>query len=491
MSNEPNETTTPAPAPAQQTPAQFGSLSSALAQAEAQATTQLQEQCTRLLDLKLSASGLPAPMCEIVRAHFQDANGQVKLFQPAELDGEIERTKTAHAQMSAQNAIRDMGVPVQNAQRKPVVTGMWDSLERITAAYERLMGLPIKAEFSEVPRLTGIRELYFHLTGDRELRGMFKPERVQFAVSGATTPIVASTMNDITADVLNKLAMQSWNAWSAKGYNWYTRCTEKRDAANLQDVKWVTPAGFANLAAVNEGAVYPELTWSDVRENATFVKKGGYLPLTIEMIDKDDTQSWRSVGKHLGTAAIRTLSAYIAAIFTTNAVLNQDGVALFSVATHGNLIGYDLDQTGWDAAGQAIFDQGEVGSGKALGLTPDRVLIPREKRKMALKLFFTDREPGGSLNDVNVAALDKTKDSEGPVIVVPDWTDADDWVAMVDPALYPGIGVAYRFGDTPEIFSAADASSFLLFYQDCLPIKVRFFFAAAAIDYRPMVKSSI
>ena len=485
----------PAPAPAkpQQSPAQFANYSNALAQAEADATGQLQEQCTRLLELKLSASGLPATMCDLVRAHFQEGD-KVRVYQPAELDAEIERTKTAHTQMSATNAIVNMGQPVQSAHRHPAVSGMWDSLDRITAAYERLMGLPVKTEFSETPRLTGIRELYVTLTGDREMRGMFNPQHAQFAVAGATTPMTAAILANITADVMNKLMLESWNQWSTAGYNWWERAFQLRDFATLQQTKWIVLGGFGDLPTVAEGAVYAEGAIDDKRENISFIKKGKYVPLTMEMIDRDDTQAWRGIGTKLGIAAIRTLSAAAAAILEANGNLNEDGNPLFDLANHNNVIGQDLDAAGWDEAGERIYNQTEYNSLRKLALWPDRVIVPvgsgvASKRRKAIELFFSTNEPGGNSNNINVARLDGTKDSDGPVIVCPDLTDADDWYALCNPELQGALGIGFRFGRRPEIFSAAGATDFLMFYQDCLPIKVRWFYAVGAIDYRGIVKS--
>lgn len=452
------------------------------------ADAQLMQQCAQLLNVRLSAAGLPSALADIVRARFE-TDGQARIFQPAELEAEITRAKAAHAQMSAQQAVQGMGHPTQDGRRRSQVSGMFDSGDRVKVAYERLMGLPVEAKFSDVPRLTGIRELYIGLTGDRDMRGLYQPEHAQFAISGASTPMTAAVLSNLTADVMGKLALQSWSEWSAAGYNWWERVVAQRDFTSLQDAKFVVLGGVANLSTVPEGNVYGELTIDDKKESFAFLKKGGYLPLTIEMIDKDDTESWKSAGSRLGVAAIRTLSASIASILTTNAALTEDGKTMFH-ADHSNLISYDIDSAGWDAAGQAVYAQTEVHSGKMLALWPDRVVVPVQKRRSALRLFYTDKEPGGSLNDVNIAAIDGTKDGGGPVIVCPELTSATDWYALCNPALQPAIGVGFRFGRKPEVFSAADATSFLMFYQDTLPIKVRFFYAAGAIDYRGICMSA-
>jgi hypothetical protein len=78
---------------------------------------------------------------------------------------------------------------------------------------------------------------------------------------------------------------------------------------------------------------------------------------------------------------------------------------------------------------------------------------------------------------------------EDNVITVPHWTNADNWAAVADPALLPFVGVAFRFGDTPEIFMPADTNH-ILWLHDVLPIKVRWFFAVGVIETRGAIKSN-
>ncbi len=92
-----------------------------------------------------------------------------------------------------------------------------------------------------------------------------------------------------------------------------------------------------NCPTVSEGAAYTELTWDDQTETATFVKKGGYLGLTIEAIDKDDTNRLRAAPRALAQAAWMTLGKAISAIFTDNSgtgpTMASDSTVLFHVGS--------------------------------------------------------------------------------------------------------------------------------------------------------------
>ena len=53
------------------------------------------------------------------------------------------------------------------------------------------------------------------------------------------------------------------------------------------------------------------------------------------------------------------------------------------------------------------------------------------------------------------------------------------------------IGLGYRYGRTPEIFSVASPTAGLMFTNDTLPIKVRFFFACGPTDWRGLYKANV
>jgi hypothetical protein len=430
----------------------------------------------QLMELKLAASGLPAPMLDLLRGQFAG-----RVFRPADLDKSIEQARQTAAALVESQVVQ--GHHPKGGQ----ISGMFDSLDRVRAAYEALMGLDPGPGLRDVPRLSGIRELYVGLTGDLDLRGIYQPQRAQFAISGATIPVTSTTMSDLTANLQNKILMEQWARLAGMGYTWWRRAVQVRQFNSLKPTSWITAGGMGDLPTVADGGVYSELAWSDKAEAVNFIKKGGFVSLTLEMIDKDDVQGWRLVGQNLATAALRTISASVAGIFTGNPALSEDGNTMFH-SGHGNLGSTALSPASWDAAVQGVFKQTEYTSGKRLAVRPDRVLVPIELRKTAISLFYSEREPGGANNDINAARLAADQD---PVIVVPEFTDANDWVALAPPEVAPVVGVGFRFGEQPEIFSAADPSSFLMFFQDALPVKVRWFYAVGAIDYRGAYKAVV
>ena len=443
----------------------------------------LAAQCQQLLEVRLSTSQLPATVQAALRSRFVD-----RTFAPAELDTAIGDAR-ALAAAFAGDSISGMGQPARAGGHR--VSSMFSEVDQVQAAYEQLMRVPLSnPQLRNVPRLSGIRELYVGLTGDRDLYGRYEPSHAMFAVTGADTPRTSAIFADLTANVQNKIVLDAVNRMAAAGYMWWKRAAAVGHFTNLQPARYIRIGGVGDLPTIAEGGIYSELTWDDTSQAVPFVKKGGYLALTLEMIDRDDTDKWRKVGDALGTAAMRTLSNAVAQIFITNPTLTEDGLNLFH-ATHANLGVAALSGANWDTAVQSIFKAPEFNSTKRLGLRPNRVLVPIELRKTALSIFYSVQEPGTPNNDINVAGIGTAVTDDGPVIVVPEFTDTNDWVALCDPDLAPVASVGFRYGETPEIMSAADPSSHLLFFQDALPVKARYFYAVGAVDWRGAFKSVV
>ena len=353
--------------------------------------------------------------------------------------------------------------------------------EQIELALERWWGLPVPDSASAIPRLRSFRDFYILTTGDAEMRGAFVPERVQLA--NATT----TTMAELTRNVLNKAIAYRWETLGRAGYLWWEKICHHEDFETLQQVSWVSVGGFADLPDVAEGAAYQELTWDDARETADWAKMGGYIGLTLEMIDRDQSQRIRAIPTALATAALRTLSSKVSSIFTANGGAGptlSDSIALFH-ASHGNLGSAALDSTAWEAAIAAMFKQTEVNSAKRLGIRPRFLLVPIELEKTALQLVGSDVEPASNAFYSNVRA------GTASVLVPPEWTDANDWAAAADPEVLSGIGIGYRFGRLPEVFIADGELMGSMFTNDEMRLKVRFLVAVGVINYRALYKANV
>lgn len=399
---------------------------------------------------------------------------------------------TAQVQQLLNVATRQAEDEAVQGNAQPAVRHMMASMDQVQLAAEALLS-GIRPPAGVRP-LSGIRELYTLLSGDFEMTGMFRSDNVYLAT------VTSSTMANLVANVLNKLVMNQYQMYE----RWWEPAVSERDFNSLQQVRWITLGGVGELPTVAEGAPYTEMTWDDLAQRSNFAKKGGYLGITLESIDKDDTQRAQSAPQALAQSAWMTLGKAISAIFTANSGVgpniyydDSNTRALFH-ATNGNLGSTALSVDSWKATKVAMYKLTEVNSGERLAglLRPKLLWVPVDLEDTAMEILASEGKVGTADNDINVNAegdgrSERLRRARARVITCPFWTDTDNWAAQADPQLYPSIGVGYRFGRTPEIFSVASPTAGLMFTNDTMPIKVRFFFATGPVDYRGLYKHNV
>jgi hypothetical protein len=344
---------------------------------------------------------------------------------------------------------------------------------------------------SGVRPLSGIRELYLLLSGDYEMTGRFRDERVQF------TAVDSATLANLFADALNKRVIEVGEVFP----QWWKPAVTIENFNTLHDAKWIVMGGVGELPTVAEGSAYTELTLDDQQESDSFVKKGGYLGITLESIDKDETRKIQAIPRLLARSAWLTLGKAISTIFTTGSgvgpTLDSDSTVLFHT-DHANLGTAALSFTSWAATRALMQAQTELNSGEPLGPlnAPHLLWVPAALEFTAIQILASMQVPGTANNDINPETIDdsqraRLEAAHNRVIMPPFWTDTNNWMAQANPMLYPGIGLGYRFGDTPEIFSVADPKAGLMFSNDVMPVKVRYFYAVGPVDYRPFYKHNV
>ena len=426
----------------------------------------LQGVLNNLLTTSLAVAKLPKVSSDAVRKQFVG-----RTFDPVDLQEAIDAKKEEVAALQAASSIQGPG-RVQMGS---------NGGEQFEASVYDLLGAQRPDELAKVdaPRLSGIREMYTLATGDVNFHGAYNVDglRVQLATT--------ASLPKLLADVTNKIVHEQWMVMAEAGYEWWKPIVNIVQTNSMQDLKGIMVGQTDILPTVAEGAAYTELDVTDSKETAAFVKKGGYLGLTLEMFHKDDTRRLQSMPKILANAGIRTISSLISAVFTANAGAGPamaDGNNLFT-AGRGNLLTTALSADNWDIASAAIFNQALLApagdDGGKLGIDAKYLLVPRALRKTAWGIM-------------SPADLTQEKiGSKDDVIVVPEWTDANDWAAVADPRIAPGITLGHIYGLQPEIFVAGNPTDYAVFTNDQSRIKVRHISAVLVEDYRPLHKNNV
>ncbi len=439
------------------------------------------QMCAYLLDSALGAAKLPKPVSQRVRAQF---DGQI--FDPEALKTAIEDARDMVGELTGGEAVHGPGR----------VSGMVTSEERLQTAVDDLFGAPRDEaqKALSVAKLSGIRELYLTLTGDVDLHGGYFPNRAQLATTADFTGLVKNA--------LNKLVVNTWEALGRAGYNWWQQISLTEHFNSLHDITGTLIGTVGDLPTVAEGEPYTELTVGDSPETASFVKYGGYIPLTLELIDRDETRKLRAYARELASAGLRKISKLVSQIFTADGGIGPtmaDSGALFNdtvVATaggHANLRTGVLDGDEWDAVCAAVYAQPMLvknaetyyGTGPKMAVNPKYLLVPRNLQKTAFQILQ------GEFVREQDYVYDNVLKGTGVPLVVPEWTDADNWAAACDPAVAPAVYVGERFGVLPEIYVAGDELSPAVFMSDEHRLKVRHYLAVWVNDFRPLHKNNV
>lgn len=441
-----------------------------------------QEICAYLLETALQAAKLPEAGAEQIRERFWG-----KVFSPDSLKRAIEDMRELSAALNGPQA-------VAGPQR---IHSMRTGEERLQAAVDDLFGAPRSAamQSKEVERLSGIRELYLLTTGDTELHGGFNPERARFATTADFTGLVKNAMNKVVAN--------TWEELGRAGYDWWRYITRAEHFTTLNDITGILVGTVGSLPSVAEGGAYTELQVGDSPETASFTKYGGYIPLTLELIDRDETHKLRAYPRELASAGMRKISSLVAAVFSGSAGVGPtlaDSGALFNATAvstaggHANLGTAALNAAAWDAACQSVFQQPMLiknaatyyGTGPAMAINPRYLLVPRQLQLTAMQILYPHLERSANIYSENLQ-----RGEPGDVITVPEWSDPTDWAAVCDPRVAPAVYIGERFGLLPEIFISGQENIGAVFTHDEHRLKVRHFLAVWVNDFRPLYKSNV
>ncbi|HNR01591.1 MAG TPA: hypothetical protein PKK59_03565 [Anaerolineaceae bacterium] len=430
------------------------------------------QMCACLLEASLAAAHLPPSAEDNLRARFNK-----RVFEAGALQQAITETRALISDLAAGSAIQG------NGQVNIIATPE----DQVNAALHDLLGASRPRELEQLhpARLSGIRELYTLMTGDTGFSGGYHRERAQFAAT--------SNLPGLLKNAMNKLIVDQWQELGRSGYRWWEPVVQVEHFNSLQEITGVLVGEVTVLPSVSEGAAYTELAVKDSAETGAWGKYGGYVGLTLEMFERDETHKLRQYPRKLASAALRRISALVGAIFTSNSGVGPvmaDTYNVFESAHHANLGTSALASASWEAAGKAIYNQpmavASGGTAPKLALDARYLLVPRELRLTGMNILYPSFAHESSIFSENMQ-----KGQMGDVITCPEFNDANDWAALADPRLAPGIILGERFGVLPEIIIADGETNGALFTNDEIRMKVRHWVSVFVADFRPLYKANV
>ncbi len=436
-------------------------------------------ECRLMLNAALDAAKLDDANRRVVEAAF---NGRV--FEKGELMTVVKRAKEAQAASDASGAVVDSGGTRFSTR------GAMSPMDKATIGLMQILAPRIPV-IGSLGRVEQISEDYVRARHPESMRAWINSGRdnyrpwngklsqwLQDVCGYNPLNIRAKEANDVSSITKNAVNLFLAAAYSVK-YQWWEPITSSITVDTIDEVTLIRDYGLTDLAIVAAGGAYVDQELSDDEETGAHIKHGNTISVTLEtmLLDKVDVLS--RIPTKLANAWYNTKSAKAAAVFTVNTatgpVLSDTG-ALFnataatSTGGHANLLTAALSFASFGAARTAMRKQTDrkLGTGNKLLATPKFLLVPVDLETTAQQIRNSEFEPGGADNDINAYY------QKFDIIVVPNWTDTNDWATVADPVEFPAIfDVKVRGYEVPQIFTAGDESSGAVFTNDTWKWKVR------------------
>jgi len=415
--------------------------------------------CADLLTARLAASGLPEAARQRLAQRFAG-----RVFEATELEAAIQDMRELVGSLTGPTTVHGVGTG-----RLQVGLGRRD---RLQWAAERLFGLEIPDSVREsVPHAGGLRELFQAAGFDGRLG--WEVRQVTEA-----NEVTTAVMANIVGTAMNKRLVKDYAAQP----KWWKPIVVEVPVRDMKQQERIRLNDFASLSLVSENSAYANLAWDDAKETYTPAKRGNIVYVTLETIINDDLRAVQSIPKKLARAAGVTINEFVASLFTANSgegPTMADGNHVFDAVNHqGNLGSTALDATSFGAGMAAIAKMTDTAQ-KRMGLVGKWLLIPPDLEQTAFTLLYSQLKPGGNDNDMNFFQ------GRAQYIVVPNWTDANNWYLVADPGQIELIEIGYLDGqDAPELLVQDDPTAGTVFTNDAISYKVRWIFGGGWLDYR-------
>jgi hypothetical protein len=463
-----------------------------------------------LLERKIDRAKMPDKFADILRQQYTG-----RVAEADELDAAIKAVREAYVSTDITGRVKagsdfDLHVGMDENDKfgmafMRIMTGESELRELESnedeTVQERLTETPYYNAWLKAGKPTVVRYpkmsslLYDYFGGDPLL-----DQRVAEAATTATlTTVVKNTVNIMAANAYSQREM------------WWEPIVTTHEVDTIDDATLARVYGTDVLPTVAEGAAYTELPLEDEEETASFVKRGGYIGITIEVLMRDKISFVRRIPQGLADAWYNTQSDLVSNVFTVNTatgpVLGTTGAlfnatALTSAGGHANLLTTGLSHSEFGVVRTAMQKQTDqtLGTGRRLAGSnvPRYVLVPVDLEQTALEILNSELEPGADFDAAGGGAQTVNLwRGSFQVIVVPPWTDTNNWAAA---SALPAIHLIYPRGQrAPQIFSADSETSGAMFTNDELRFKARLmtyrfsgtYDCAPVSDFRPLHKSNV
>lgn len=419
----------------------------------------------------LAVSGLPEPACAKIRKQF---DGQIVTTET--LQAAIKDNKELVDQLTASGAVHGAGDRRINVGR--------ESIDRLQAAFDGMMGVPLADNMRDVPIFTSLRAAYVTMTGDTDITGVLNPEqlrRMQAAYGDATFAYVLG--NTLYRNLVNDYReLGDYGVSRVVGAN-------IRNARDFRTLESIRIGYYGDIPTVDTDTQdYPDLgEVSDERVDYALQERGGIITINRRMVINDDVRAIQRIITRLPRAARRTLAKKVFNPFITNSNYRGDGKAIFHV-DHANLGTAAYAIASAEAARTAMFKQTEPNSLERLGLRPTTVCFPSDLRSLVT-----------NVNNFNPQAVAVESGNSmfgffqpAGLLENPFMTDTNDWLMFADPNEVEIVELAFLNGQQePQMLVADNPANGQMFLSGKIQYRINHDYNCEVVDYRGVYKGIV
>lgn len=464
-----------------------------------------------LLTQKLDKAKLPPKFEDAVRVQFEG-----RVVEAKDIDRAIELQREAWASMDPSGRVKAGGI-------SDVSVGMDDN-DKFGMAMMRILMGESELRALEANEDEDVNERLLASSAYQAWLKAGKPNVVRYPKMSSllydfysgdplldARLIEAASTSSLTTVVKNTVNIMAANSYSQREM-WWEPIVTVHEVDTIDDATLARVYGTDELPTIEEGGVYTEISLDDEEETASFVKRGGYIGITLETLMRDKISYVRRIPQGLADAWYNTQADLVANVFTVNTAAGPalaDGGALFnntaatSATGHANLLTSALSHANFAAVRTAMMKQTDqpLGDGRRLAgaNVPRWLLVPVDLETTALEIRNSELVPGQIGGHTSAGEFQTRNLYAGTfdVIVVPPWTDTNNWAAV---SALPAIHLVYPRGQrTPQIYTADAENAGAMFTNDTLRFKTRLmtyrfsatYDCAPVSDWRPLHKSNV
>lgn len=419
----------------------------------------------------LAACGLPDVVCRKLKNRFKD-----QVVEETTLQAAIDEEKETLDALTASGQ-------VQGAGQFRATVGR-ESIDRLQAAFDGMLGVPLADNMRDVPIFTSLRAAYVEMTGDTEVTGVLNPEqtrRMQAAYGDATFAYALG-------NTLYRRLTNDYREWTDYGVSRLVG-TNIRNARDFRALENIRIGYYGDLPTVDTDIDdYPDLgEVSDEKVEYALQEKGGIITINRRMIINDDVRTIQRIISRLPRAARRTVAKKVWTPFITNATYKGDNKAIFH-ADHGNLGSVAYSIAAAEAARTAMFKQTEPGSGEVLGLRPVTIAFPSDLRALVTNVNNFNPQAVAVENGNSMYGYFKPEGMfENPFM-----TDATDYLMFADPNEVEIVELAFLNGQQePQMLVADNPSVGQMFVGGRIQYRITHDHNAEPVDFRGAYKGVV